>query len=118
MKLKPCPFCGGEKIETVEFEVAGTDSTYVVCVNCGSCTKLHYQKEQAIEAWNRRTPLEDIVEQLEGLTVGTVLCDKCEYREKCDDIQEKYNPDDDTDLCTMVAKSLAIEIVKGNYDEV
>ena len=57
--------------------------------------------------------MDKIVEQLEQLPIGTVLCDKCAYREECDDIQEKYDPDDNTDLCTMVAKSLAIEIVKG-----
>lgn len=65
MKLKPCPFCGGEKIETVEFEVAGSDLTYVVCVNCGSCGKLHHQK-QAIEAWNRREPIDKIIAKLES----------------------------------------------------
>lgn len=59
-----------------------------------------------------------VVKQLKQLSVGTVLCDKCEYREKCDDIQEKYDPDDNTDLCTMVAKSLAIEIVeRGGANE-
>ena len=109
MKLKPCPFCGGE---------AGVSERYdeycaVRCITCGARTNFSMTKKGAIELWNRREPMDKIVEQLKQLSIGTVLCDKCEYREKCDDIQEKYNPDDDTDLCTMVAKSLAIEIVKS-----
>ena len=85
-----------------------------ICLSadCGNCFS-----NKNFEDWIASQPtaydIDKIVEQLKQLSIGTVLCDKCEYREKCDDIQEKYNPDDDTDLCTMVAKSLAIEIVKG-----
>lgn len=110
MKLKPCPFCGGEA-NIQEDNLFGTFIPY--CPNCLTQKGRFSSRESAIEAWNRREPMDKIVEQLKQLSIGTVLCDKCEYREKCDDIQEKYNPDDDTDLCTMVAKSLAIEIVKG-----
>lgn len=79
--------------------------------DCGDCPG-----PEGFASWLKKQPTaydpDKIVEQLKQLSIGTVLCDKCEYREKCDDIQEKYDPDDNTDLCTMVAKSLAIEIVK------
>ncbi len=53
VKLKPCPFCGGEA------EII--DNEYFVDVSCkdhhcrGWADSLSYKsKEQAIKAWNRR----------------------------------------------------------------
>ena len=50
VKLKPCPFCGGE---------AKTQSYYhdyaVYCRKCEAATRRFYPtKQEAIEAWNRR----------------------------------------------------------------
>ena len=61
MKLKPCPFCGGE---------AGVSERYdeycaVRCITCGAKTNFSMTKKGAIEAWNRREPMDKIVEQLE-----------------------------------------------------
>lgn len=63
-KLKPCPFCGGE---------AMLDREAIFCDNCHVSMRIDdrlYNKEaetykeareQAIEAWNRRTTTEDDV---------------------------------------------------------
>ena len=54
-ELKPCPFCGGEAKVFGNYD----DSEYHAnCTNneCGCCWVNYYEtKEEAIEAWNRRT---------------------------------------------------------------
>lgn len=61
MKLKPCPFCGGEA-DLQESLCAGW---FVEC-ECGATSRIAYDsKKEAIEAWNRRKPIDKIVEQLE-----------------------------------------------------
>lgn len=50
--LKPCPFCGGEaKLDIF------ADMYVVHCKNygCQCQTTAHCRKEDAVEAWNRRT---------------------------------------------------------------
>jgi len=63
MKLKPCPFCGSKAIIIKRpnkmwaitcisiscFAWQCTDKT------CKSCTDGYVKKEDAVEAWNRRT---------------------------------------------------------------
>ena len=58
-KLLPCPFCGGEA------EVCGY--YFIQCTKCGSSTLTHTNIEKAIQAWNNRKPIDDIVERLETL---------------------------------------------------
>ena len=63
MKIKPCPFCGG-KAESMESWSAGW---YVECQECGVMIRLaEDSEEEAIEVWNRRKPIDKIVEQLES----------------------------------------------------
>jgi len=55
--LKPCPFCGNEKIHDLWME--DNFKAFVVhhkiqCGNCGISTMFYTKKEQAISAWNRR----------------------------------------------------------------
>lgn len=63
MKLKPCPFCGRKG------ELWNNKLTYrlygVICEECDCMTPYFTTREEAIEAWNRRKPIDDIVEQLE-----------------------------------------------------
>ena len=59
-ELKPCPFCGGDKVATIPCE----GGFYVVCYDilhstgegCGSSSGWHETEQKAIEAWNRRVP--------------------------------------------------------------
>ena len=60
--LRKCPFCGGEaKLEKGLCEL----DNYVMCLNCRCKTKLHNTKESAVKAWNRRAPLDHIIENIE-----------------------------------------------------
>ena len=48
-ELKPCPFCGGEA-------ELSAPSGYVECVECGIQGPWGHNAEEAIAAWNTRTP--------------------------------------------------------------
>jgi Lar family restriction alleviation protein len=47
---KPCPFCGGEYVNTYKY----SDNWYVACNKCGVRTEGDTSKEMAIATWNRR----------------------------------------------------------------
>lgn len=49
-ELKPCPFCGGEKIKAVH----GKWMWWCKCGECGAESAIRNTKAEAIEAWNRR----------------------------------------------------------------
>ena len=55
-ELKPCPFCGGEaKIKLFKSGIFKRITVYYAeCAVCGNQTKVQFETEQAIEAWNRR----------------------------------------------------------------
>ena len=56
-ELKPCPFCGSTDIDCAD---AGykTDVWVVQCNNCCATYPHFDSKEEAITAWNTRTPKE------------------------------------------------------------
>ena len=59
IKLKPCPFCGGEaKFEEVDVEyIFGfreDDGIIVKCSSCGAQTKNHSHTGICARAWNTR----------------------------------------------------------------
>ena len=59
-ELKPCPFCGGEAIISVD-KYAVKDAKdrrwgyTIICSNCCAMSGHTYTVEKAREAWNRRT---------------------------------------------------------------
>lgn len=58
-KLLNCPFCGGEMTPDVmcfrkEKQEIMPDLIYVKCYHCGSSSGEGWNKEEAIEKWNRR----------------------------------------------------------------
>ena len=62
-ELKPCPFCGGTRIEVInaleqqpELELIGLskDNWNVVCSDCCGCGGTRRTAFDAIEAWNKR----------------------------------------------------------------
>ena len=67
-ELKPCPFCGGEKIIITDcrelekcnnFGKCESIHSYTVCCDfrqggCGATSGYRSNEEDAIEAWNRR----------------------------------------------------------------
>lgn len=61
IKLKPCPFCGGE----AEIQ-DGSGLHYVYCTKCGASTigRIKGGTEKSVQNWNTRKPMERIVEKL------------------------------------------------------
>lgn len=61
--------------------------------------------------------IDKVVKQLDNSDVGTMFCSQCKYAKECetiaDEMLEKYELNDRVDLCAMVMKTKAIEIVKG-----
>ena len=66
-RLKPCPFCGGEGKLEINREMGGTQYQ-VLCTNCPTTVGRHWfwKKEDAINSWNTRKPMDRIVERLEA----------------------------------------------------
>ncbi len=56
--------------------------------------------------------VDKVVEQLERIKTDN-SCGDCKYKDKCDELQEFYNPSDDVDLCGLTIKHIAIETVKA-----
>ena len=73
-KLKPCPFCGGEKLIITDcrelegcndFEIFEHAPRYAVCCDftqggCGAESGYRITKKEAIEAWDRRAVQNEI----------------------------------------------------------
>ena len=64
-ELKPCPFCGGERVEVLnaleaqpEMELIGMsrDNWNVLCNDCFALGGTRRKALEAIEAWNQRKP--------------------------------------------------------------
>lgn len=79
IKLKPCPFCGGEALLIIEDcngdsaqNIRRAEFAYCQCKNCGATTQGEYRNieysaiKRVVEKWNRRDnpndglPKEDI----------------------------------------------------------
>lgn len=52
-KLRSCPFCGGKAVLYGEFAI------WIYCNKCGCERPVRYNKDEAIEAWNKRIKDED-----------------------------------------------------------
>ena len=53
-ELKPCPFCGSDRIEIDDLGYQETPCWFVACNNCGAEISGFLYLSRAIEAWNRR----------------------------------------------------------------
>lgn len=111
MKIKPCPFCGGEAI------VEKTDVAFfrVRCKECACDIGRHWfmVEDKAIEAWNRREPMDKIVEQLEDNSL-------CANLNAFEFSMSKYAEPrivDERSYGEFRAYETAINIVKGASDE-
>lgn len=102
MKRKPCPFCSGEVIN----DKYGVALKYLECESCGARTEYFRTIEEAEEAWNRREPMDRIVEQLEEIQMEKYSA-KAEYVQGMNGISAAY--------CDGAISTIekAIEIVKG-----
>ena len=74
IKLLPCPFCGGEAKLEINREMGGTQYQ-VLCTKCPTTVGRYWfwKKEDAINLWNTRKPIQEIVERLEKEKVGKMF---------------------------------------------
>lgn len=76
MKLKPCPFCGGEAAHKRTHVCFGHgdygEAYFVVCLDCGAkgpgfddyiVQPYEILAQKAAEAWNRRAPVPAKIEE-------------------------------------------------------
>ena len=82
-ELKKCPFCGGEA--KIDKTIANTVS--VECTVCHASSRMILCTEgdieqKAIEAWNTRKPMQNIVERLEHFNEGIFYCANVRANEK------------------------------------
>ena len=74
-KLRECPFCGGEA-KYISFTQGLFVQRFVTCTKCGIETRRNYLNgAKAIEAWNTRKPIDDIVERLEEKSYDSMHLD-------------------------------------------
>lgn len=61
LKLKPCPFCGGEAVLKIKGFDIFNNAAFVTCLSCGVSTRLipqsseYVASQEAAAMWNRRT---------------------------------------------------------------
>lgn len=108
IKLKPCPFCGGEatimQLDSGHY-VIGCDDDYMCLANINHKTMIFSSEEVAISHWNTRKPMDRIVEQLEE---ELNLADK--EKERC----LRENPlQFDRAVGYVNGIRVAIEVIKG-----
>lgn len=68
--------------------------------------------KEAIRNMPTAFDLESVIEQISNIKTDN-SCTDCKYRDKCDELQEFYNPADDVDLCALTTKHLVLEILKS-----
>ena len=61
-ELNKCPFCGGEAVIQ---KINDSTLSFAVCVECRMRTSTLQDGKTAMRAWNRRKPMDNIVEKLE-----------------------------------------------------
>lgn len=98
-ELKKCPFCGGEVVMFIEQLDATRDCYNFHCDNCDMSIYYDYSdRNMAIKTWNKRKPVERVIERLE------------EYANDLKEDWDKYDNEDD--FGGYCAVSRAIEIIK------
>lgn len=96
IKLKPCPFCGGEAILMSRETNYFATRFFVICDNCHASSKWCKNKEEAAEAWNRRAEQTDTKpiktgEWLED-EYAYFRCSKCGYEQDQPETVTPYCP--------------------------
>lgn len=66
-ELKPCGYCGGDKVKFYEDYNSANDK-YIQCTNCLIKTDGYRFPEHAIEAWNNRPAIEAMQKREVALT--------------------------------------------------
>lgn len=93
MKLKPCPFCGSDKVKMC----AGYDAIfhYVECEVCQAGAGFRDNEAQTIKDWNTRPAEQELLEALKWFLepdhpIGSHAEHVYIFREKAKQLIEKY----------------------------
>lgn len=83
-EIKPCPFCESE----AELRQGHTVlDNYVQCKRCGCRTKVFNTKRCAVKAWNKRKPMDRIVEEVNE--IGRRVCNNVKCNHECVEDSER-----------------------------
>lgn len=69
-ELKRCPCCGGEaeiRQRYIKYNGVVTIVFEIKCKRCCMRSMAFFEKEEAIETWNTREPVDDVLERLEDM---------------------------------------------------
>lgn len=105
-KLLPCPMCGGKAVKSAFSWGNICDEYTVKCTECGVGTKV-LKSDEAINAWNTRKPMDDIVAELKRIKMNYFLTIANTGDAKNDFAYENVGN----------ALDKAIEIVKGGVED-
>ena len=86
--LKPCPFCGSEKVAVIRHKFRYLEVSYGI--ECPDCNTQSYQffktRQEAIDAWNtRKSP------QISAVTEEEKSCENCLHNTDTEEICIKRN---------------------------
>ena len=111
-KLLPCPFCGSDRLYIAERNYFGRKFATVNCIECHiSQTGDGFEtREEAIEQWNTRKPVERIMQQLEDV--------KSEYEQMANNSFDAKEWQEDIELLAKAEMcEYAIQIVRNGGKE-
>lgn len=76
VKIEPCPFCGSDDIEWYEYgpipAMGDVGDSYCQCNGCTTCGPSAATANDAIAAWNRRSPALSAIEADRNKRAGSV----------------------------------------------
>lgn len=89
IKLKNCPFCGGEATHDTNYDCYDNEYHMIICEHCSIYNTGFGSYEEAAKAWNtRHTPEPEMTESLKKMlelakppTKEPYLCDLCGMKE-------------------------------------
>ncbi len=112
-KLLSCPFCGGEAHKRIAFPVDSDglemNKHIVGCKTCDIEFSCFWDEEYAVELWNTRKPIDDIVAELES---------RVEFYHNTEDCDCLENPNDAYIKGLTKGYAYAIDIVRNAGKEV
>lgn len=66
MKLKPCPFCGGNNVNIVPFGFTKV-TQFIECDDCGASVRPCIDESEVIAAWNQRYNEPPMIDEVPNL---------------------------------------------------
>lgn len=81
-ELKKCPFCGGEAEEVAWRNQSSWETEHGIACNCGILLqggRKSFTREEAINAWNTRKPVERVLERVTSRLIAYKMYSELNY---------------------------------------